>query len=568
MAAIIYLDPDDEITTAAARIREATEPKVVIVLPPGSRLATSRMNFRLLAHEALEHRRALSIVAPDPAARAIAASAGLVVHATVAEFEAAVEPAFDPPSVAPATGGGTADPGAVAAAAAATKRQPETSGPGSVMAQPGPPSGSPPPNETRARSGAASLPIAPAMRQHRTGGGRRWAAIGVVLLLAVMAVLAAVGYVVLPSATVVVTPRPATVGPKAFTIRADPRATVVDAATGVVPASRLTHDFVAQGDFPATGLRVVEAKATGTVRFTSLNTVGPVRIGAGTQVSTLGGQAFVTQSSVIVPRATVSGTTITPGHAGVAVIAAKAGPGGNVGSGEISRGPDSLVVQQVSVTNADPTVGGARQEFTRVSQKDIDAALAQLTGQIQDQFDLWVQAPDGLTAGTAVFPKTGVLSAMVPSPDPSSLLAVEEPTFHLDANASGTVVAVDAAIVQRVAADQMGGSGSIPAGQTLVAGSVSAIVGTGTPDGDIVDFQVTVTARTIPALDAAALKADVRGKSVEEARQILSRYGTVTIDTWPGFVTTIPTLDARFQLTIGGAVGPDGSAAPGQSAQP
>jgi hypothetical protein len=250
------------------------------------------------------------------------------------------------------------------------------------------------------------------------------------------------------------------------------------------------------------------------------------------------------------------------------VVAAKAGPDGNVGSGEISRGPDSLVVQQVSVTNPDPTAGGARQEFTRVSQKDINAALAQLTGQIQDQFDLWVQAPDGQTAGTAVFPKTGVLAAMVPSPDPSSLLAVEESTFHLDANASGTVVAVDAAIVRQVAADQMSGSGSVPAGQTLVAGSVAAVVGAGTPDGDIVDFRVTVTAMTIPALDAAALKADVRGKSVEDARRILSRYGTVTIDTWPGFVTTIPTLDTRLQLTIGGAGGPDGSAAPGHSPQP
>jgi hypothetical protein len=400
------------------------------------------------------------------------------------------------------------------------------------------------------------------------GAGRRWASLGVIMLLAVLAVLAVVGYVVLPSATVVVTPRPATVGPKEFTIRADPRATVVDAAAGVVPASRLTHDFVVQGDFPATGLRVVEAKATGTVRFTSLNTVGPVRIGAGTQVSTLGGQAFVTQSSVIVPRATVSGTTITAGHAAVAVVAAKAGPDGNVGSAEISRGPDSLVVQQVSVTNPGPTGGGARQEFTRVSQKDINAALAQLTGQIQDQFDLWVQAPDGQTAGAAVFPKTGVLAAMVPSPDPSSLLAVEERTFHLDANASGTVVAVDPAIVGQVAADQMSGSGSVPAGQTLVAGSVSAVVGTGTPDGDIVDFRVTVTAMTIPTLDAAALKADVRGKSVEDARRILSRYGTVTIDTWPGFVTTIPTLDARFRLTIGGAGGPDSSAAPSQSPQP
>jgi hypothetical protein len=559
MATIIYLDTNDEITTAAARIREASESKVAIVLPPGSRLATSRMNFRLLAHEALEHRRDLSIVAPDAAARSIAASAGLAVHATVGEYEASIAAVSMPPAIGPSTTGAASDADAPGGAPS------EPSGPGPGRPAQGPSTGGLPAAETRARSGAASLPVAPAVRQRRTGGGRRWVAIGAVLLLAVLAILAVVGYTVLPSATIVVTPQTATLGPREFPIRADPNATAVDATAGVVPATRLSKSLVARGDFPATGLRVVAARATGLVRFTSLNTVGPVRIVAGTQVSTLGGQAFVTQSGVIVPRATVRGTTITAGHAAVAVVAAKAGPDGNVGSGEIGRGPDSLVVQQVSVTNPDPTSGGARQEFTRVSQKDIDAALAKLSAQIQDQFGLWVQAPDGQPAGATVFPTTAVLAAIVPSPDPSTLVNVEEPAFHLEATSSGTVLAVDAGIVRQVATDQMAGSGSVPSGRTLVTGSVAAVVGTGVPDGDIVDFRVTVTALTIPTLDAAALTAQVKGKPVEEARRNLSRYGTVTIDTWPGFVTTIPTLDARLQLTIGGASGPTGSFAPGQT---
>ncbi len=52
---IVYLDPDDEITTAVARIRdrEGTSGWRWCV-PTGSRIATSRINFRLLAHEALE----------------------------------------------------------------------------------------------------------------------------------------------------------------------------------------------------------------------------------------------------------------------------------------------------------------------------------------------------------------------------------------------------------------------------------------------------------------------------------------------------------------------------------
>src|SRR3954466_13043329 len=91
MATIVYLDVDDEITSAAARIRGATAKRVALVLPFGSRLATSRINFRLLAREAMLHGRRLGIVAPDASARAIPASAGLPVFPWVDECEGWVD---------------------------------------------------------------------------------------------------------------------------------------------------------------------------------------------------------------------------------------------------------------------------------------------------------------------------------------------------------------------------------------------------------------------------------------------------------------------------------------------
>ena len=70
---IIYLDVDDEITTAATRIRALDAGRVAVVVPPGSRIATSRMNFRLLAREAAAAGKDLAVVAPDAASRALAA---------------------------------------------------------------------------------------------------------------------------------------------------------------------------------------------------------------------------------------------------------------------------------------------------------------------------------------------------------------------------------------------------------------------------------------------------------------------------------------------------------------
>ena len=87
---LIYLDVDDEITSAANRIRNVEEMRVALVLPAGSRLATSRINFRLLAREAQAHAHDLFIVAPEAATRALAASAGLAVYSTVRELEEAM----------------------------------------------------------------------------------------------------------------------------------------------------------------------------------------------------------------------------------------------------------------------------------------------------------------------------------------------------------------------------------------------------------------------------------------------------------------------------------------------
>src|SRR4051795_9129254 len=88
-AGIVYLDVDDEITSAAARIRSSTATRVALVIPYGSRISTSRMNFRLLSREAIVNNRRLSIVASDAATRALAASAGLPVFSSVAEYDAA-----------------------------------------------------------------------------------------------------------------------------------------------------------------------------------------------------------------------------------------------------------------------------------------------------------------------------------------------------------------------------------------------------------------------------------------------------------------------------------------------
>ena len=86
-----YLESDDEITDAVARLRATEDERVVLVVPPGSRIATGRINFRLLAREATARKLAFAVVSPDEQVRALAIAGGVVARSTVEEAEGALD---------------------------------------------------------------------------------------------------------------------------------------------------------------------------------------------------------------------------------------------------------------------------------------------------------------------------------------------------------------------------------------------------------------------------------------------------------------------------------------------
>ena len=136
---VLYLDVDDEITSAAARIRGAEGTRVALVLPYGSRLATSRINFRLLARDATLNGKRLSIVAGDAATRALAASAGLPIFASVAEYESSIAEERGERAGDATSDSARADPAALASSAApASPEAPEPAAPEPIATTPAP----------------------------------------------------------------------------------------------------------------------------------------------------------------------------------------------------------------------------------------------------------------------------------------------------------------------------------------------------------------------------------------------------------------------------------------------
>jgi hypothetical protein len=553
---IIYLDADDEITAAAARIRATATARIAIVVPPGSKVATSRINFLLLAREAQSRSRHLSVIAPDGPSRAIAASAGLDTYPSVAAFETAAGTAgaVAPPSVAAASAAATAT--AAAAVAADAERPPSAAQPSQPPAPQPPvppqPAAPPParPEAPRARGGAIVAP--------RPQRSRRGLLIAAIVLVGVLVVAVVGAAIYLPSATITVTPRPEPVGPIEVTVSADPAATEVDPAGKVVPATTVDFPVSASQTFEASGRRVEEENASGTVTFDSINTVGPVVVPRGTRVSTLGGVVFATTKAVNVPKAVVAGSTIKHGRVNVGVRATKAGPDGNVEAGEITQVPDFLSTQQVSVSNGKATSGGKRQEFPRVTSKDVAAASKALETELERSFADAVATEAGVPTGLTLFPQTAVLGPIAYDPEADDLVGDEVETFTMTATAIGTATAVDVEQVGLLVEDAL--RASVAAGARLVPGSVDIAIGQPSVTGSVVTFPVSAQADQVRPVDAAAVEQAALGLPLDQAQRVLGRYGTVSIEVWPEFVGSIPTFDPRVDVIIVDVTPPSGAA--------
>jgi hypothetical protein len=388
-----------------------------------------------------------------------------------------------------------------------------------------------------------------------------------IVALAVIGLVVLVGgvgaYVLLPSATIVVTPRPEALQPLTLTIKADPAATRPDATALVVPAVKVPLEISVTNTFPATDKRVEEATATGRVRFSNLDFLRTNTVAGGSIVSTGAGVKFRTNSTVTVPKADLVGLTVFPGRATVGVTAVDPGVAGNVEPNTIVIVPKGEDPQALKVVNPDALAGGTHEEFPKVAQADVDAALAQLATALDAAFQDRLTDPSIAAPGATVFRETAVLGQATPDLDPATLVDQEITAFQLRLNATGTVISVDPSPIASIAEQQF--RSTVTAGHQLVAGSIRIDVGAATVTGQVVSFPATATGQQVAVLDPAALKSLVAGKSLADARAALAAYGDVTVAAWPDWVGTIPTIDSRVSLTIQGSVPVE---TPGPSAPP
>jgi len=518
---IYYLDIDDEITSAAARIRDSSDSRIALVLSGGARVATSRINFRLLAREARHRNKRLAIIAADPSVQSVARSAELPVYPTVGDYERA-EAAFargiegrSAPEVSDAL-----DPLAL------------TVGSSDRAGQAG-------------RTGATRVPIGPSGSSAAKGRRRtfRLLAVGIAALAVVIAVACFFFY---PSATVTLTLREDPLGPLTVSVTVNPSVSAANDQAGTVPGVSKSFLVGASGTFNATGQNVVETAATGTVTFSSMDTGRKWAIPSGTQVSTANGTAFVTTAAVVVPAAVFS--TSTRGVVNAPIAAVKKGLGGNVAANTIVNMPNISGNGLLSVSNASPTTGGTHTVTPQVQQSDIDAAQASLVAQLAGDFNEAVKAPGAVPSGSTLFLDSAQLGPATCSPDPAGLLGQDVASFQIDCQASGTATMVDMTTVRSLA--ERRASAAVRTGYSLLDNSIDTSIGVPAAQGATVVVPVTVRGAQVQTVDVNQLRSSILGKSVDDARTLLSRYGQVDIVVSPAWASTMPSFNFRIDFKL------------------
>jgi hypothetical protein len=507
---LLYLEPDDEITSVIRRLRGADVGRVVLVAPGRSRATSSVVALRLLARAAAETGRSVALVA-DASTRAMAGEAGVAAFASVADATSGTPSPAEP--IASTRAPIHVVRGAGIPRAQAAKPAPVTDGLDETVAVHLPP----PTNR-----GASDRPP-------RRSRFPLWPFLAIPLVIAVAAAAA-----LLPGATVHIRPATTAVTPQNFPVET--------AVTG-----HLTRDLTAASTGTATGTRLDQVAATGGVTFINWSLVS-VDVPQGTQVSVGGTTAFTTVKRITVPRGKFNGQVIQPGQATGAIIAVNLGPAGNVAAGAIDT-VDSPTVRALLrgspdnpnrlVSNAEPTSGGVETTHPVIQQSDVDAAVAAIEADLRQQLaDALAADPDRIYADA---PETETTSIDV-APD---LVGKEDtPTFDL----SGALH-VDRAFASRADVEATA-SGAMPAplGKTIVSDSVVVVVQSAADQGDSLLVQVSVTAEAAAVIDHEAVRQLIAGKTVEEARQALAGLGDISVDLWPAWVDRLPDLSFRIDV--------------------
>ncbi|MBW4061121.1 hypothetical protein HJC99_00915 [Candidatus Saccharibacteria bacterium] len=567
----LYLEADEDITSAIDKLAKAGGSAVQIVVPKRSTLLQSIINLKLLKKAAADNGKELVLVTSDKVATDLAARLGLAVApslgAKASVGEAAPAPtaasediieADDPEPEAPVIAAAAAA-GAVGAAASTKaffKRKPVTDKPTPPpvepsVAEPVAVSETDATENKTADETAAPTSAGKSMVPNFGKLQRRIAW----LALAVAIVASYFIYIDIASHATVALYAAGTKVAVDTSFVVDPNFTTSSVSTGVLAGQTVTYSKDLSGSATATGQQDAGTKATGQMTIYNNFDTSAHALDAGTRLAAPDGKVFTTNTAVSVPGETLSGSpaSIHPGQVTVGVTASANGDSYN----EAPTTPPAkytivaypAALQSFIYGEGAQMSGGVSKIVTVVAQDDINKSETDMLAADKDvsQKTLDSHVPSGYVAMSG---STGVVASNI-----TSSPAVGQPATT--ATVTLHVVYTELAVKQPdyvafVRAHEQAQIGST--NQIYDDGVSSAqIASTGKNAAGQAQFSVSTQAYSGARIDTVALTSKLAGQRYGSAVDIASKepgVQRVTINLTPGWLTSLPHRTSKIKITI------------------
>jgi len=560
MSQALYLENDEDITSAVDKLKGAEGNEVSIVVPKRSTLLQSMINLKLLKKAADNSKKTLVLVTTDRLSSHLAGRVGLAVADKLGADAKIPETELTEPDQTEVIDGGVAETGSPEPKA--DNKEPvegsaeeSSDGPDEMLT----------PAEAAGTAVSTAKPVMktkaldedePKSKPEKVKGTHvpdfnalqkkiLWG----VLALAVIIVLFVVNFL-LTSATVVIYAKGNQL-PVSASFTADPNANATTIGSSTLKAQNLTSNKSLTQQVPATGSLDVGTKASGTIDIKNCYSITPLMLPSGTTFSS-GGLNFTSNSAVMVPPATLTNHSpfvcSTPGSANVTVTAAQNGDSYNLGSATYSVGSYPNDSSNGVVGQGSQMSGGVTKTETVVQQSDIDGAVAaMLSGdKAGAQTDLTKQAANGYQMITSTLTQT---PSGISSDTP---VGAQATNINVKVTAGYSALAIASSDLDKFlsaqALKQAGG-----ADQVYDSGAGSAQLTDAKPGSGAQTISAVTNASVGPKIDTTVIAKQIKGKKYGDALDQLNKlpgvdHATITIS--PSWSTGLPSRTGRIKISI------------------
>jgi hypothetical protein len=518
MERVVYLEPDDEITSVLDKLEKTEEESVILVIPSGATILQSLVNLKLLSKKAIELKKEIALVTSDKIGRNLASLAGLSVYSNLKEKGKIIpkEPRLPAP------------PGVVVKTYSPSLERTEEPKP----AEPLPPK---PPKPPKPPFRFPSIPF-----------GFWIALIGSFIL--VLLVL----YLFLPRATVVLGMKTTTYT-QSLEIIVDQKAKEVDFENKTIPGEPQELEKEGSQKWQATGKKNIGGKAKGTITVTNSfkNPDGSGQefsLKAGTEFKDKKtGKSFLSDSAVTVPRLTydINNGQPIPGTASVKVTAVEPGESYNIGPSQFSI--PNLGTSSVSGASSENMSGGYDKLVTVVSEDDINKAKEEISK------DLISKAKEELKKKLKKGQKLleGAVLEETEEALPSVKAGTQTSEFEMKVKVKISTLVVNEEEYKSLLAKFL--EDNLPTDKRLVStpsDSTELVLIDYNPQFQVMRIKATLNTQIVSKINEERLKEEISKKSSQEAKSYLEAFEEIesaSIKLWPFWAKKLP-VPSRIKI--------------------